>query len=532
MRVTTIHGTRALCELGVIKVHLNGRTLAVLAIVADEGTLPPDVEVLLDADTIANSGVSVDSLLQHRVRAKADRQAPPNLYQTSKNVATVFSARTADPHKSRSKPAGYDGEWMGFIEEDEEIQPDTGDLAVRPTEGPLQGLPIDLFTDGIFLSEIKCKKALMHNPIMFKPKSFKVENLQIDEGFSKDQSATLREAARRSEEIFSKDDGVPKPMKGKEPVTLATKKGSKPCYAAMPRWGPYQQEILKRWTLKAIADGMLVKADPTCKWASRPHLVMKPNGGVRVTGDYVNVNKTLDKLPVRLPNMEDQLRRHIGSRYFLTADAIQGYHQRLLEHSSQQKLAIWTPLGLMVPTRLQMGTKNAGSTYQEGITAAINTLPEKVRKRVSNYMDDFLISGRTYNEFMTNVRAFFKMCRDHGITLNPAKTKAGFKAKMLGREVDGKTIIVHEDNLTALRKCQVPTDVPQLRHALGIMAYAMKHVKNYATMAAPLYRLTKKGVPWEWDSVANKAFAELKAAVLEKFQLHVPDPNRLVHGRV
>jgi hypothetical protein len=541
VRVTTIHGTKAVCGLGVIRVHINGRSLCAIAIAAGKGTLPPGVEMLLDADTIAFAGISVDQLLQQRRHTTASYKELPNLYRISKYKGgkaksepqqQVLSTHTCgDPQAPSQRPLEnkwYDGEWMGFIEETEQIQPDADDLLARPNNGPLPGLPIDFFTDGVFLSEIKCKQALMTNPNLFKPKSFKIEDLHTDAGFTTEQRAQLLLAARGHKGIFSKDDGVPKPMHGLEPVELATKKGAKSSYTPMPRWGKYQETLLRLWTLKGMADGMLEKADPNCRWASRPHLVPKPNHGIRVTGDYVNVNKTLDKLPVRLPNMDDQLRRHKGSRFFLAADAIQGYHQRLLATGSRQKLAIWTPLGLMVPTRLQMGTKNAGSSYQAGITTALSTLPKKVRERTSNYMDDFLVSGRTYKEFIHNVKAFFRMCQDQGITLNPAKTKAGFKAKMLGREVDGDTIHVHEDNLSALRNCQTPKDIPQLKHVLGIMAYAMKHVKNYATIAAPLFHLTKKGVPWDWppDSVVDKAFIQLKAAVLEKFKLHVPDQNK------
>ena len=63
VKVTTIHGTKAICGLGVVQVTLNGRTLSVLAIVAEAGALP-GVEMLLDADTMASAGLSVDRMLQ------------------------------------------------------------------------------------------------------------------------------------------------------------------------------------------------------------------------------------------------------------------------------------------------------------------------------------------------------------------------------------------------------------------------------------------------------------------------------------
>ena len=119
------------------------------------------------------------------------------------------------------------------------------------------------------------------------------------------------------------------------------------------------------------------------------------------------------------------------------------------------------------------------------------------------------------------------MCAAHGITLNPKKTLLGFSsAKMLGREVSGENISVHDDNLKALRECAKPQDTHELRSFLGICAYAMKHVKNYAGIASSLHHLTKKGIPWKWSKEVDMAYLRLKSKVLEQFKLHVPDDSK------
>lgn len=96
VRVRTIHGTKAICGLGVVRIHINGRTLNVLAIVAESGTLPHNVEMLLDADTLSYADVSVDELLRRRLHEKVGSNALPNLFRTSKTT------RALTTHNDRS----------------------------------------------------------------------------------------------------------------------------------------------------------------------------------------------------------------------------------------------------------------------------------------------------------------------------------------------------------------------------------------------------------------------------------------------
>ena len=173
---------------------------------------------------------------------------------------------------------------------------------------------------------------------------------------------------------------------------------------------------------------------------------------------------------MNLPNMEDQLRRHLGAKYFTVADAAQGYFQMILDKESRQKCAIWTPLGKVVPTRLPMGIKNAGVIYQDGVNGSLESLPETTRDRTSNYLDDYMTSGETFEEYLANTRNLFKMYREHGITLNPAKTRLGYPtAKMLGREVSENQIVVHDDNLQSLKDCTTELkDVHEVKSARNL----------------------------------------------------------------
>lgn len=490
--IKTLHATKPLTEddLAVVCVRLNGHVIHAIAVIAERGSLPAGNDLIVDADTLRACKVDVTKLLEE--------QKPPN-------------SRSKEPR-----------EWEGFIEGSRT------DLRSSSDE-PTWSWYTDLTSD-IFLSEVKCKDILVNNPEIFTPKKYNADMVEINSDTAtlpKADQARLRELVAEFRDIFAGKNTLPKPMVDQPPVHFVAKEGAEPSRCPKPRWGPSQERLLNRWTRSALASGLIKPAGPNCPYANRPHVVAKPHHDARVTGDFVRLNETLVKIPCNLPNMEDELRKHRGAKFFTVSDASQGYYQLVLDQESSEMCALWTPLGLMVPTRLWMGPKNAGSLYQAAVSAAMGTLPEEAKANTSNYMDDFLTSGSDFESYFKNTRELFKMCRAKGITLNPAKTKLGFaSAKLLGREISGDKIYIHGDNLRALRDCHAPRNVPQLKSFLGICAYARKHVKNFALHAERLHNLTRKGVPWHWPQEVEETYQRLKSLVLQNFKLHVPDLNK------
>ena len=120
-----------------------------------------------------------------------------------------------------------------------------------------------------------------------------------------------------------------------------------------------------------------------------------------------------------------QLLRHLQS--FQKYPLRQLLHRRLfveilLHPDCRDILAVWTPFGLIRPTRLPFGTINAGTILQNFLTAALTDLPPEVRARLCNYADDVCGGARDEDELFVITKAFFEWCRKYGITLKPSKT--------------------------------------------------------------------------------------------------------------
>jgi hypothetical protein len=70
----------------------------------------------------------------------------------------------------------------------------------------------------------------------------------------------------------------------------------------------------------------------------------------------------------------------------------------------------------------------------------------------------------------------------------------------------------------------IPTSARVVREFLGTADYCRLWILGYAELAKPLYEATKDKAPWAWGPDQQKAFEELKTALLRAPALALPDP--------
>ncbi|KAL0313147.1 UNVERIFIED_CONTAM: Retrovirus-related Pol polyprotein from transposon opus [Sesamum radiatum] len=80
--------------------------------------------------------------------------------------------------------------------------------------------------------------------------------------------------------------------------------------------------------------------------------------------------------------------------------------------------------------------------------------------------------------------------------------------------------ILREKQLYA--KLSKSTNVAEVRSFLELASYYRKFVEGFSKIAMPLTRLTQKRVKFEWDSVCEGSFAELKQRLASTPVLKLP----------
>ncbi|OMO99999.1 Integrase, catalytic core [Corchorus capsularis] len=96
----------------------------------------------------------------------------------------------------------------------------------------------------------------------------------------------------------------------------------------------------------------------------------------------------------------------------------------------------------------------------------------------------------------------------------------------LGHIVSKDGICVDPAKIEAILNWESPRTVTEIRSFLGLAGYYRRFVEGFSLIAAPLTRLTRKGVPFEWDDKCEKSFQELKQRLVFAPILTLPTSGR------
>ena len=143
-------------------------------------------------------------------------------------------------------------------------------------------------------------------------------------------------------------------------------------------------------------------------------------------------------------------------------------------------------------------------------------------------IDDVIVHAATMKELVSRLRKVFERCRGHNLKLNRSKCELGVRQiSVLGQIVSADGIKPDPKKTDAIKGTPPSSNVSDLRSFLGTCGYVAKFIPNYANIAEPLRRLTRRGEKWCWGADQSKAFNALKEAlsgeaVLACFRLDAP----------
>ena len=81
----------------------------------------------------------------------------------------------------------------------------------------------------------------------------------------------------------------------------------------------------------------------------------------------------------------------------------------------------------------------------------------------------------------------------------------------LGHVISGAGIFVDPIKIEAIVSWKQPKNVSEVRSFLGLAGYYRRFVEHFSLLTAPLTRLTRKGVKYEWSDDCEQSFQELKS---------------------
>ena len=110
-----------------------------------------------------------------------------------------------------------------------------------------------------------------------------------------------------------------------------------------------------------------------------------------------------------------------------------------------------------------------------------------------------------------DLRIVLQLLRDHQLYAKCSKYKFWLtEVRFLGHVVSALGVSVDPEKVEVVMSWERPKSVFEIRSFLGLTGYYRRFIEDFSKIAAPMTRLTRKEVKFEWDDRCKEAFQELK----------------------
>lgn len=250
--------------------------------------------------------------------------------------------------------------------------------------------------------------------------------------------------------------------------------------------------------------------------------VKKKNGKYRIVNAAMNINRETIRDATLPPSADEFSELVAGMAVSSLIDWFSGYDQITLDVLSRDITAFQTPLGLLRQTTLPQGATNSVAQFVRISLRILEGVPG------NPYLDDITVDGpkddydekevpelpgvrRYMFEHLLNLDKVLLAVELSGATVAGEKSQwlmpgikvVGYVCDRDGRHPEAKKIAKVVD-------WPEPRNVTEVKGFLGLCVYYRIWVENFASIAGPLYRLTKKGVEFNFDEDCRQAMATLQ----------------------
>jgi len=292
---------------------------------------------------------------------------------------------------------------------------------------------------------------------------------------------------------------------------------------AKPNPVPYKLREALQGEVQDMLDTGIIR-ESRSPYASPVVVVKKRDGTYRVCVDYRQLNKKVEFDPMPMSTAEDLLHKLGGAKYFTKIDLSKGYWQIPVAEEDIHKTAFVTPDGQYEFLRMPFGMVNAGATLVRAIKILL-----KGMSGVESYIDDIIVHSATWEQHLQLLEELFSRISAAGMTARPSKcTLATDRVEFIGHVLSDGSMGLLESNLEKIKQAPRPKTKKEVRAFLGLTGYYRQYIANYASIAAPLSDLTKRGQPNKvrWEDPQEAAYSSLKSLLPNQPILRLHDHSR------
>ena len=143
------------------------------------------------------------------------------------------------------------------------------------------------------------------------------------------------------------------------------------------------------------------------------------------------------------------------------------------------------------------------------------------------FVDDIMIYSKSEEEHEDHLRVVLQVLRDHHLYVKFSKCEFWLtEVKFLGHIVSASSVLVNPMKVEAVMSWERPNSVFEICNFLGLVGSYRRFIEDFSWLAAPMTRLTRKEVKFEWNDLCERAFQELKRRLTSTLILIVPEKGQ------
>ena len=155
-------------------------------------------------------------------------------------------------------------------------------------------------------------------------------------------------------------------------------------------------------------------------------------------------------------------------------------------------------------TVMPFGLTNTPAVFMDMMSGIFRPF---LNKFVVVFVDDILIYSASEAEHAEHLRIALQLLRDHKLYAKLSKCEFWLpEVKFLGHVVSREGIAVDDEKIAAMKDWRTPKTVFDIRSFLGLAGYYRRFVQDFAKLASPLTRLTRKDVKFAWTDACEESF--------------------------
>jgi transposase InsO family protein len=158
---------------------------------------------------------------------------------------------------------------------------------------------------------------------------------------------------------------------------------------------------------------------------------------------------------------------------------------------------------------------------------------ETIMRGIQNvlvYIDDLLLHSKDHEHHLQVLEEVLQRLAQNNIKINIEKCIFGNpNVSYLGYRLTPEGIKPGQDKLEAVRKALPPTDTTMVKSFYGLCNFFRSHIKDFATIASPLTKITRKDSTYKGGPLppdALEAFNKLKSALSSEPVVAYPRSDR------